>query len=405
MIKLAVLGCGQRAAYIASRALQADPEVQLAMVADPDRQRAEKNLAEWRVELGPETAFVPGIDRLLDAAGDLDGVIVGTRCDLHADLAVRLAPTGLPVFLEKPIATTLDDLTAIARAYRDRSESVVVSFPLRMSPLFRRAWTIVRSGRLGTINQVQAVNYVPYGGVYFGQWYRDDSITGGMWLQKATHDFDYITRLSGLDPVKIAATESQLVYGGDKPEGLMCSACDEAASCPESPQNIKARDDDGGMGKGDHACAFSSSIVNHDAGSAMIQYAGGLHANYVQNFVSRRSAQARGARVTGYLGTLEFDWYTSTIRVIEHHGKAVEEIKLEDGDDHHGGDALLVRNFIDVIRDEGPSASPLEAGLLSAAMCLAARDSAQKQTFESIPRPLKTVPVRGAPTNGNGVHA
>ncbi len=134
-----------------------------------------------------------------------------------------------------------------------------------------------------------------YGGVYFGQWYRDFDITGGLWLQKATHDFDYINAiLSDAKPLAVAAMQSQRIYGGDMPENLRCSECDLTDTCMESPKNIEKRGNDGGMGHGDHMCAFSDSIKNQDAGSAMLMYDNGVHAAYSQNFVTRRTARQRG---------------------------------------------------------------------------------------------------------------
>src|SRR5215216_4103278 len=105
---------------------------------------------------------------------------------------------------------------------------------------------IIRSGRLGVINQVQSVNNVPYGGVYCGQWYLDFEKTGGLWLQKATHDFDYITQLLASHPATITAMHSRLAYGGSMPPELVCSRCDRNDTCPESPQNLALRGDDGG---------------------------------------------------------------------------------------------------------------------------------------------------------------
>ena len=264
----------------------------------------------------------------------------------------------------------------------------MVSFPLRMTPLFQRVREIVMSGRLGVINQVQAYNYVPYGGVYFGQWYRDFEITGGLWLQKATHDFDYINQLVQSSPETIAAVGSHRIYGGKMPPGLRCSTCDHTETCPESPRSIADRGDDGGMGLGDHDCAFSSSIRHHDSGSALIRYANGVHAAYSHNFVSRRSAASRGARVTGYRATLHFDWYHESITVIDHHSASVDQIKLPASEDHNGGDVVLARNFIDVIRGGAKSQSRLADGILSATMCVAAQLSEDNGTFESIVSPM-----------------
>ncbi len=333
------------------------------------------------------TVFHPDTDRLLEHADSYDGILIGTRCDLHAPLAVKVAPTRLPLFLEKPVGISTAQLQALHAAFLGREASVVVSFPLRVTPLVQRVMEIIASGRLGIINQVQAFNYVPYGGGYFGQWYRDYNTTGGLWLQKATHDFDYINRLVGSRPLTIAATGTRKIYGGSMPADLRCSACDRVDSCPESPRNIALRGDDGGMGHGDHACAFSESIRHHDAGSALILYADGTHASYAQNFVSRRSAARRGARITGYEATLEFDWYTESIQVIEHHGTAVDTIKVEIPQGHHGGDSVLARNFIDIIRGQDVSHATLADGILSATMCIAARTSEANQTFEPVVLP------------------
>src|SRR4029077_7984852 len=124
-------------------------------------------------------------------------------------------------------------------------------------PLFLAAREIVQSGRLGTINQIQAFNNVPYGGIYFGEWYRNYPETGGLWLQKATHDFDYINRLVGSPPTRVAATITRKIYGGDKPHDLRCSKCDETETCPESPRQLQRRGTGGGMGMDAHWCAFS----------------------------------------------------------------------------------------------------------------------------------------------------
>lgn len=383
MIRLAVIGSGLRAAYLVKLAQDMSPDIRLAAVADPDGDNARAHLREEGVSFG-DTRFFDSVDELIEHADGFDALMLGTRCDLHTPIAVKLAPLGLPLFLEKPVSITLEQLADLAKAYEDRDEKVVVSFPLRMTPLCQRVNEIVQSGRLGVINQVTAFNDVPYGGVYFGQWYRDHKITGGLWLQKTTHDFDYINHLLDATPLAICATSTRKVYGGSEPADLMCSGCTKKELCPESPANILKRGDDGGMGKEDHACAFSESIENQDAGAAMVMYDDATQLSYTQNFVSRRTAGRRGARITGYYATLDFDWFTEKIRVTEHHGQAVDNIHVPVAEGHHGGDSVLVKNFLHVIRGEAASKSTLEDGLLSAAMCLAARESATTGTFQQV---------------------
>ena len=390
MIRLAVIGSGLRAASLVKLAQEIDPAVRLSAVADPDGDNARGCLKKERVDF-QDTRFFDSADQLIEQADSYDALMLGTRCDLHTPIAVKLAPLNLPLFLEKPVSISMAQLVQLEEAFRGRDQKVVVSFPLRMTPLCQRVNEIVQSGRLGVINQVAAFNDVPYGGVYFGQWYRDHKITGGLWLQKATHDFDYINHLLDATPLVISATSTRKVYGGSEPADLKCSNCPKTELCPESPVNILKRGDDGGMGEGDHACAFSDSIENQDAGAAMVMYDDATQLSYSQNFVSRRSAGRRGARITGYYATLDFDWYTENIRVTEHHGQAVDNIHVPVAVGHHGGDHVLVKNFLHVIHGQAESKSTLEDGLVSAAMCLAARESASTGTFQQVRVPGRSM--------------
>ena len=93
---------------------------------------------------------------------------------------------------------------------------------------------LVESGALGRVTMVQAVNNVPYGSVYYHSWYRDPSLTGGLFLQKTTHDIDYICHAAGLTPKRVFAHTEKLYYKGDRPAGLHCPDCPDYRTCVES---------------------------------------------------------------------------------------------------------------------------------------------------------------------------
>ena len=351
-----------------------EPDARVVALLDP---RAEALRAEFPGELGEPTCYGPdGLDAML-ARDDLDGVMIGTRCTLHAPYAIAVLASGRPLFLEKPIATSWEQLGELSAAGSRARSQVVVSFPLRVSALCELAREIVASGAIGTVEQVQAVNNPPaYAGGYYHGWMRDESQTGGLWLQKATHDLDYINYLVGQRPVRLCAMESKTVFKGDMPAGLRCVDC-AREDCPERASAT-----------GQWLCAFAPDTGNHDSASAIVQYASGMHAAYTQNFYSRRGAAARGARLIGYRGTIEFDWYKDELVVHHHHSPRVERHRFEPlpGEGHHGGDSELARNFLDVIRGRAPSRTPLEAGLLSVEMCLAARDSCRTGSFQELGR-------------------
>ena len=398
-IKLAVIGMGVRITHMARLMCEADPDVRVVAIADPAGTAAAQRAAAAKLPDAEGIRLYADVRQLLANADDFDALLIGTRCHLHAELAAAVAHTGLPLFLEKPVAISWDQLRALQKAYAGRRTPIVVSFPLRLTAHVQTAVEILRSGRLGAVNQVQAVNNVPYGGVYFGQWYRDYEKTGGLWLQKATHDLDYVNCLMSaavagttVQPLSVAAMHGRTAMGGSVEPDLRCSDCGNTEQCAESPVNLTIRGSDGGMlnyqpptPDADHACAFSSSILHQDAGSALVMYSNGAHASYVQNFLPRQSAGQRGATVIGFEATLRFDWHSDTVTVIDHHRERVDRIAVAAGSNHGGGDEALARNFVGVVRGREASRSTLESGLLSAALCLAARDAANQGVNQSIP--------------------
>ncbi|GAA1604341.1 hypothetical protein GCM10009804_70840 [Kribbella hippodromi] len=367
MTALGVIGYGNRAGNVLHVLREADPRVSIAAVADPHADHGRAPDARW---------FDSAEDMLASVA--LDGVLIGTRCDLHAPMAATVLRRGLPLFLEKPVAIDRDQLTELRRAALGASAPVVVSFPLRMAAVIRRVKALLEAGAIGELGQVQAVNNVPEYGVeaYYHGWMRDEAITGGLWLQKATHDFDYLNYLVGAQPVEVTALESKTFFRGDQPAGLLCRDCELAGDCPESPVNVAARDDlVGNVPPEAWRCAFGVDTGNHDSASAIVRYESGVQVAYSQNFYSRKGAARRGATLIGYRGTLRFDFYSGVIEVEDHFTGAVRKEQTSTEEAHFGGDAAMAAAFLAACRGEQNDSSPLSAGILSVAMCLAARES------------------------------
>ena len=67
--------------------------------------------------------------------------------------------------------------------------------------------------------------------------------------------------------------------------------------------------------------------MNEDCSSSLLEFGSGAHGVYSQVFFSRREAASRGAILSGYRGTLDFDWYRNELRVVHHHTPFVERTK------------------------------------------------------------------------------
>jgi myo-inositol 2-dehydrogenase/D-chiro-inositol 1-dehydrogenase len=100
-VRLGIAGCGRIADRGYLPAAEPLAEVELAAVADPDRDRAERLAAA----LGGASTFASVEDMV--AAGELDGVVVATPVDSHVTTAAIAAAAGLPCLVEKPPASGL----------------------------------------------------------------------------------------------------------------------------------------------------------------------------------------------------------------------------------------------------------------------------------------------------------
>lgn len=387
MIRLGIIGCGERIRGVYDILQRLNAGTQLVALTDVRNEEIKPQLKENGLD-PDKIAFYDDPDEMLDKE-QLDGVMVGTRCSLHAQMAVKVLNRNLPMYLEKPVATNMQDLIMLRDATEKSKSQVVVSFPLRVTPLVQMAKKIIDSGKIGTVEHVQAWNNVPYGACYYQLWYRDENETQGLFLQKATHDFDYINYLIGIEPNMICAMSSKRVYKGNHPAGLKCDDCTEWDECLESPFHAYyTKQEKQKVEPSELMCGFAVDTGNEDSGSAIIRYETGMHVCYSQNFFARRSAGKRGATLLGYKGTIEFDWYTDELKVHMHHTPRVESYKMDTTNaSHGGGDTVLADNFVRVMRGEQKSVSPLNAGLLSVLMCLKARESAATNTFQEIRYP------------------
>lgn len=379
-MKIGIIGFGLRINVLLKILKELDTGLEITAVTDIRNQEIKNALMAEGTAAGNISFFENTEDML--AHSQLDGIFIGTRCSLHTEMALKVIPSGIPLFLEKPIATSLPDYERLRETCSRNPLSVdkiLVSFPLRVTPLAKLAKEIIASGKIGTVEHVQAVNNVPYGGVYFHNWYRDENETGGLFLQKATHDFDYINDILGIKPVKICAMTSKQIFKGDRPAKLMCKDCPEAGTCPESPRNLTLYSAEESTGE---YCSFAADTGNEDSGSALILYKTGMHVSYSQNFFARKGAAARGARFFGYKGTLEFDWYTDEVKVFMHHTPRTETYKLDSAKlQHGGGDQALMQNFLQMMKGLESPVAPVDAGLLSVLMCLKAKESALSGAF------------------------
>lgn len=97
-------------------------------------------------------------------AEDVDLVDIATPNHLHAEQAVAALEAGKHVACEKPLAGTLADAQAMARAAKSAPGRTFVWFNYRRAPAISLARQLVQSGAIGRIYHVRALYLQSWGG-------------------------------------------------------------------------------------------------------------------------------------------------------------------------------------------------------------------------------------------------
>lgn len=143
-VKVAVVGAGTWGENHV-RIYQSHPSAQVTAICDMNAERAAAAAGKYAIP-----ACFSDFRRMLDEA-DCDVVSIATPDFAHADLAVAAAERGKDILIEKPLATTRDDVARIMDAVEKSGVRVMVDLHNRWNPPFNVAHQAVEKGELGEI--------------------------------------------------------------------------------------------------------------------------------------------------------------------------------------------------------------------------------------------------------------
>jgi predicted dehydrogenase/threonine dehydrogenase-like Zn-dependent dehydrogenase len=139
----------------------------------------------------------------------IDTVFVITRHDTHASFVKRALESGKHVFVEKPLALTLDDLESVAKVARASDSLLMVGFNRRFAPLTREVVAEVsrRSGPLVVNITVNA------GAIPREHWTQNAAVGGGRIVGEGCHFVDLARALVGHEIVRMDVTSASSATG------------------------------------------------------------------------------------------------------------------------------------------------------------------------------------------------
>lgn len=293
------------------------PDVRLsAYDVDPDR----RNAFAQRYDARPAES----LDDLLAQA---DAVVIATPTPSHREQALAAIAAGRAVLLEKPMASTVAEAVEIANAAERAGVPLVPAHVVRFFPEYERAHLAVKAGEVGTpaVARARRGGRAPSGA---GGWFRDLARSGGVLLDLALHDFDWLRWTLG----EVRAVTARSVAVG-RPEGAA---------------------------RGDYALA----VLSFEGGAL-----GHVEATWLDPSGFRTSLEICGTK-----GMLQYDSRRSASLIVHRPGETQYTSPLDAEDDPY---ARQARAFLDRVRTGAPAAVTARDGILAVSLAQAVLESAR----------------------------
>lgn len=185
----------------------ANPNAVITAISDPN----DEPLNWARQALGDESSQVSVFrhhDELLQS-GSVDAVVVASPNFTHHAVLKDIFESDIPVLVEKPMCTTVEDCVDIVERANQRSAITWVGLEYRYMAPITALGKIVSSGELGDLKMMSIREHRFPFLKKVDNWNRFSRNTGGTLVEKCCHFFDLMNLTIASRPVKVYASGGQ----------------------------------------------------------------------------------------------------------------------------------------------------------------------------------------------------
>jgi myo-inositol 2-dehydrogenase / D-chiro-inositol 1-dehydrogenase len=183
-VRIGIVGCGEVTEQKHLRVLRDIPEAQVVALADLDAQRLHRVAERYEVKHRYQD-----VGALLGHS-EIEAVGVCVPAHAHAEVAVAAMAAGKNVYVEKPVALTLEDADRISQAAKGRSSLHLMGFHMRWHRLIRDARARLAAGEIGELESIRTTWFSPRGDDTLPSWRNRRASGGGALVEIGVHCFD-----------------------------------------------------------------------------------------------------------------------------------------------------------------------------------------------------------------------
>lgn len=182
-VRVCLLGAGRVANIHASSLANHVPNGILTTIVDNNSDALNSTADQF----GIQTKFSDFEDAL--NANNFDAVVITTPTFLHSKQTIMAAEAGKPIFLEKPMALSLEECDEIIAAVEENNVVLQMGFMRRFDPDFSAASSRIKNGEIGRPMMIKSLTHGP--GLP-PPWARDLKTSNGMLAEVNSHDWDCV---------------------------------------------------------------------------------------------------------------------------------------------------------------------------------------------------------------------
>jgi predicted dehydrogenase len=139
---------------------------------------------------------------------ECDAIAVGDYFAKRGPVIIRALESGKHVIADKPICTSLDDLSRIEHLSREKKRVVGCLLDLRESGAFRAMRRIIGDGAIGEVQTVLVTAQHPLNYANRPKWYFEEGKHGGTINDIAVHAIDLIPWMTGRKLTEVTAARA-----------------------------------------------------------------------------------------------------------------------------------------------------------------------------------------------------
>lgn len=181
-LKLGVIGCGRVTETRHLPALRSLSDAEVVAVADSDAARLQGVADQFHIKRRHAS--------FLALVGDpaIDAVAVCVPAQFHVEIALAALDAGKHLFIEKPLALSLDESERLIERATRSTRKIMVGFNLRWHRLVRQARQIIQRESLGPLECIRTVLTSYHENA--PDWRKRRTLGGGVLFEQAVHHFD-----------------------------------------------------------------------------------------------------------------------------------------------------------------------------------------------------------------------